>query len=398
LSIEHLKGRRRQEIKPATQCVLWGRAAGRCEFQGCNKELWKSPVTQEPVGLAEKAHIYAYNSGGARGNTGIPKKQLNTLGNLMLVCPSCHKLIDKDKAGVRYSAKLLQNWKRAHEARVKLVTGISPDKKSHVIHYSANIDAAAVNLDFNMTASALFPRRYPAEESCIDLGRGNVPICERTQAFWEEEGRNLDEQVKRIHDRIRQKEIRHLSFFALAPQPLLIKLGSLFPEVFDADVYGPDGLPKHWCEVYAHHKSPRSWCWKDKGPSLPYRVTEPENFKGNPVLVFALSARISPERVLEVAGQDALVWTVSLDRPHNDFLKTRKQLDAFSQCVRPLLDEIRFRHGDKTPIRIFPAMPAAAALQLGRIRSPKASADWLLFDAVQVKGGFVHALTIKGKP
>jgi len=35
----------------AVQCLLWGKAAGRCEFAGCNQMLWKSPVTQEPINI-----------------------------------------------------------------------------------------------------------------------------------------------------------------------------------------------------------------------------------------------------------------------------------------------------------------------------------------------------------
>ena len=235
--IEEIKGKRRKQIPLGNQCLLWGRAAGRCEFEGCNEPLWKSRITQERVNLAEKAHIYAYNAGGARGNKGIPKKYLDSVDNLMLVCPGCHKKIDKQKDGGRYTAGLLQGWKREHEARVKLVTGIAPDKKSHVIHDAANIDTAAVSLHFNATATAMFPRRYPAQETAIVLSRRNVAVTDRTAAFWAEEERNLCTLSERVHERHKQNEIEHLSFFALAPQPLLIRLGMRSPT--SAVIAGP---------------------------------------------------------------------------------------------------------------------------------------------------------------
>ena len=53
-----------RDITRSIESMLWGRAAGRCEFQGCNQELYKSRVTQEPVNIAEKAHIYAFSSAG----------------------------------------------------------------------------------------------------------------------------------------------------------------------------------------------------------------------------------------------------------------------------------------------------------------------------------------------
>src|SRR5690242_10052212 len=49
-----------RDISRSVEAMLWGRAAGHCEFDGCNRELGKSPVTQERVNLAEKAHIYSF--------------------------------------------------------------------------------------------------------------------------------------------------------------------------------------------------------------------------------------------------------------------------------------------------------------------------------------------------
>ena len=54
-------------IKPAVEKELWARAAGRCQFDGCNKILYKSSVTQERVNISEKAHIYSISEKGPRG-------------------------------------------------------------------------------------------------------------------------------------------------------------------------------------------------------------------------------------------------------------------------------------------------------------------------------------------
>ena len=109
------------------QSAVWGRAAARCEFNDCNRLLYKSPVTQEPVNLAEMAHIYSFSKDGPRG-WGIFTRTplaLNDVGNLMLVCHDCHKKIDQDKTGKRYSADLLRRWKGKHEARVRIATACS---------------------------------------------------------------------------------------------------------------------------------------------------------------------------------------------------------------------------------------------------------------------------------
>ena len=44
--------------------------------------------------------------------------QLNDISNLMLMCHGCHKKIDGDLNGVRYSADLLMLWKSDHARRI----------------------------------------------------------------------------------------------------------------------------------------------------------------------------------------------------------------------------------------------------------------------------------------
>ncbi len=62
--------------------------------------------------------------------------------------------------------------------------------------------------------------------------------------------------------------------------------------------------------------------------------------------------------------------------------------------MRSLLDLIKVRHGQTTPIHIFPAASVSVAVELGRIRMPKANAPWRIYDQVNHRGGFIHALTI----
>src|SRR2546427_7503854 len=144
-------------VAPHIERMLWGKAAGRCEFAGCNKPLWKSCVTQEQVNLAQKAHIYSVSNDGPRGNREISKHQLNKLGNLMLVCHTCHRKIDAKQDGGRYPAALLQRMKAAHEQRIELVSGIAADKKSHILLYGANVGHHSSPLNYQEAAQALFP-------------------------------------------------------------------------------------------------------------------------------------------------------------------------------------------------------------------------------------------------
>ena len=364
------------------QCLLWGRAAGRCEFAGCNKPLLKSSVTQEQVNIAEKAHIHAFSGDGPRGNAGVRDEDLNSHANLMLLCHECHEKIDRKPDGGRYTVALLQAMKAAHERRVETVTAIDPSRRSHVLLYGANIGEHPAPHLLEDAAAAMFPDRYPAEAVPLALGLVNSSAQDRSPAFWDAEATHLRTQFgRRVAERIADREIDHLSVFALAPQPLLVLLGTLLGDITPAD-------------VYQRRREPPTWAWAQPTTAPEFTVIPPAATEGPPALVLSLSATITSDRIAAVLGADASIWTVTVVAPHNDLFQTREQLARFRALLRPLLDRIKATHGQTTPLHVFPAAPMSAAVEFGRIRMPKADATWLLYDQVNARGGFVHALTI----
>ena len=345
-----------RHISHPIQCLLWGRSAGRCAFRGCNQPLWRSHVTLESVNVAEKAHIYSFAEDGPRGHAELTADEINSIENLMLVCHACHRVIDKAKDGGRYSPELLKRWKAEHEARVERVTSIHPDRRSHVVHYTANIGDASVKLSRNATYDALTPARFAAEEEPIVLGISDSAIRDRDAEFWATESKNLTRKFdSRLREKIENDGISHVSLFALAPQPLLILLGSMLTDLVLTD-------------VFAHHKEPEGWTWADEGEDLGFRVTPPPpDAKGDPCLVLSVSGTVSDDRISHAAiGRDIAIWRLDVMEAHNDCLKTREQLSAFRAAVRLLLDQIKARHGQTTQLHIFPALPAAMAVELGR--------------------------------
>jgi hypothetical protein len=372
-----------RSIRVPDQCVLWARAAGRCQFLGCNRPLWKSPVTQEPVNIAEKAHIYAFSPAGARSNDDIESAELNRAGNLMLVCHDCHRKMDKAPDGGRYTVELLRSWKHQHEARIELVTGISPEMSSRIVLYGANIGEYGSPLMYESTSSALFPDRHPASDQPIGLGSVDGMTRDHTPEFWDEEARNLE---RRFESRVRQPMARgalgHLSVFALAPQPLLIRLGTLLTDLVEVD-------------VYQRHREPPTWRWLDDPPAEGIRVEEPELKDGTPALAIALSATVSDDRITTSLDRPTSIWRITVDQPHNDWLRGRRQLEAFRQTARALMDRIKAVHGEHAVLHVFPAAPVAVAVELGRIRQPKADLAWVIYDQHNKLGGFAPALNIR---
>ena len=93
-------------------------------------------------------------------------------------------------------------------------------------------------------------------------------------------------------------------------------------------------------------------------------------------------------------GESVSIWELTIERPHNDFLKSKEQLSQFRETVRQLIVDIGEAHGKDTPLAIFPAMPVACAIDLGRVRMPKADGPWIMYDQNNTQKRFIRALEI----
>lgn len=93
---------------------LWGKAAGRCAFPVCGFDCLEYVVQNSPVVIGEMAHVIAKKPNGPRGKPGGGE---DTYENLILLCPTHHRLIDKAPEG-SYPEELLHEWKVSHETRV----------------------------------------------------------------------------------------------------------------------------------------------------------------------------------------------------------------------------------------------------------------------------------------
>jgi SMODS-associated and fused to various effectors sensor domain len=210
----------------------------------------------------------------------------------------------------------------------------------------------------------------------------NSAVQDRDAAYWSVEFANLVSKVNtRVRERLANGEVSHLSVFALAPQPLLVVLGSLLTD-----------LPK--ADVFQLHREPSGWNWPAVRKTPAFEISEPRECHGPAALVLSLSASITHDRITSVLGDDASIWTVTIPRPNNDFTKSRGQLAAFRMEMRPLFDRIKARHGQTARLHIFPAASASIAVELGRIRMPKADMPWTIYDQVNHRGGFISAVSI----
>ncbi len=361
---------------------LWGHAAGRGEYEGCNQPLWLDTLTQVEFNTAYIAHIIADRPDGPRGDAVLSEVLKDKISNLMLLCDVHHRLIDKEDIG-GHPVERLRRMKSSHESRIELVSSLAADKQSHVLLYGANIGELSSPVSFQKATEAMLPERYPAEPQAISLGMKNSSAMDHDPEFWEAESRHLHAMFTRyVEPRLADGSIQHLSVFAAAPQPLLMHLGALLSDIPAAD-------------IYQLHREPVTWRWQPLSDDSGLQIEEPANLDGPPALVMSLSATITVDRIAAVL-ENPTIWLVTISRPNNDFLKSREQAEEFRRTVRVLLDRIKSRHGTDSSIHVFPAMPVALAVELGRIIMPKADLPLHIYDENRARGGFEYALTVPG--
>ncbi len=367
-------------IPEPIRCMLWGRAAGRCEFAGCNQPVSWHRETKETVNIAEAAHIIGFSEEGPRGEEELSEELARDISNLMLICRNCHKPIDANRD--KYPIQLLRKMKQDHEERIDLVASIDTERKSTVVLYGANVGEHSSPLTYGKASRAMFPEWYPAERTPIQIGLVNSSLRDYTPEFWRVEAQQLRSMVdQRIRPRLADGSIIHLSLFGFAPQPLLMLFGLLLSDVPTA-------------ETYQLHREPPDWKWKAGPDGFEFIVDRPAESRGDAALVLALSATIVDSRVHEVLGDGIGIWRIRSPEPHNDFLKSKAQLRLFRETARCTLDQIKAAHGERTVIHVFPAVPVAVAMDFGRIVMPKADLPLRIYDENKQNGGFVHALDL----
>jgi hypothetical protein len=365
-------------VSVKTRAVLWARGAGRCHY--CNALLIGDYISgNEDANFGFVAHIVAEQPGGPRGDPVRSPLLADDVGNLMLMCYPHHKLIDVDEP-TNYPEQQLLEMKAAHEERIAIVSTITPDKASHVLRYGAKIGDKESPVSFQRVRVAMLPKRYPVDGRSIGIEILGNALTDGEDKFWENEPDNLRRQFDTlIRPRISERDIAHLSVFALAPIPLLVELGRVLGDITPAD-------------VYQLHREPAGWSWASEGPRINYEVEEPIRTGRHVALKLGVSAVINDSRITSVLGDDTAIWSLAANKPGNDVMRYSEDLVEFRRLMRRLYNDIKSKHGEQAVIHVFPAVPVSVAVELGRVRMPKADLPLLVYD--QRPGGFVPRLAI----
>ena len=370
-----------RSIKDLVKSRLIACSAGRCEFRGCNKDLFQHPVTATPGNFAQKAHIVAFREDASRGDKDRPA-EINSFENLMLLCGECHHLID-DVRPQDFPVALLRTFKREHEDRIAMLTAYGPEHRTTVIQVRASIGGQAVDIPAPDIGTALHPR-YPARlpGALLDL----TALQRESPAFFEMARDQIRRELRpALRAEQENKRVQHYSVFALAPIPVLIALGRELGNKVTVD-------------VFQRHRD-NSWRWREDGPIVEYefRLIRAGSDANCIALQLALSGRVSPQSIpASIDGRYSLYEiTLHGHEPGVEFLRRREDLEAFRKIYRDSLAELIAKPGHFPELHLFLAAPAPIAVACGMDVMPKAHPSLAVYD--NVKGNFQPALTINSE-
>ena len=99
--------------------ALWALSAGICANPSCHRNIIESTTHHSLIVVGEQAHIIAHSVDGPRGKHNQLINDVDSIDNFILLCSTCHTLIDK--ADKDFPIELLQEWKKKHEDKVKTI-------------------------------------------------------------------------------------------------------------------------------------------------------------------------------------------------------------------------------------------------------------------------------------
>ena len=365
-----------------TLMALCARAAGRCQFKGCNRVLFRDMVSLVTFNNTNVAHIVASSPNGARGDVQKSHALSNSLDNLMLMCADHHKLVDDHPAD--YPVTKLRKMKQEQERAVESVCEALNSDQSQILLLTSRIkNQQSVTISKTDAINAIIPAYRPFEQTtCIDVESGHQYF---SSAYWRDAENSLSNQFNCfVASATKLNHRMHFSVFPLAPIPLIMKLGYLMGDKIHSN-------------VYQHRRHPDTWRWQKKNSGVCFleRCHLPRKTGRGVALIFALSAAIGEGERNEFADyvKAKYVYELCADKPSVDCISTRDDLSRFWHSYQRLMEQIKADHPRSKEILVFSAVPVSAAFEIGRRYMPGVYPRFRVFDK---DCSYCEALTIGG--
>lgn len=362
------------------QVRMWVKCGGYCCM--CNSYLLNHEYFGDKGKFGELAHIIAHSPDGPRPNVkDYPHEYVDSEDNIMILCPTCHTMIDKKENEGKYNESLLRKWKEDHERRIKAQTKPTREKCRRAVKFCAPIGSQPINISDNQIREALFPDFFVGNEHPAEI-MIHTSGSERDADYWKIVETELRNQFKtEVTPCIKQGE--KLAVFGIAPIPLLMLFGHLLA---DFNVTNIQNLFRN---------KNNEWAWplkkstKRDGEFIINRPSLPITKGQKKILALSLTSSVRDR----LETKNTAIWEITPPGgTRYESITSKHQLDLFGDTILQVLDEISKQPGDE--IHVYSAIPNSAAIMFGAKFMKKANHSLFLYDYISSTGQDVLAIKI----
>ena len=362
-----------------TKMMLCAAAAGRCEFEGCNKFLFEEELTLIPLNISQIAHNIASSPAGPRGDIILSHKVSNDLENLLLLCAKHHKLVDDNPAC--YPVERLKLMKKKHEAEIHRLCELMYYPECITVRLQSPIKGKIpVTID-QREVNNVIASKYKPQDKFGPLIEIIISEPYDTKNFWSYADKEIERQYNiKILPLLDNKTVCHVAVFPLAPIPMIIKLGYLIG----------DKIPVH---VYQKFRSTNNWQWLNNSTEPNFSIKKVVRNGSNPkriAIIFSISAHIDASRIPE---SEDIFYHFTVDNPNVEVIRSENDLNQFKLKYLFLLDRIKTEYPKLNVLDIFCAVPSSVAFEIGNSYMQGVYPKIRIFDD---NNGFFETLTIGG--
>lgn len=354
----------RGSISATVRFALWGKNAGRCAI--CNDRLLGEGRTHlHSINLAEMAHIR-----GATATDGSPRGKVEgetddldreSEENLLLLCRTCHRVVD-DKAHIEFfTAAKLREIKAEHELFVERSTEQAGRTRTAVVLVGGDVRGTYTKATPREVMDVLVANNFIGLVNSQRSGQFpcELPGIATDEGYWTVARGAIRRTLSLVRQAVVEEGITHVSVFAIGPVPALVMLGAELDDKVET-------------RVWQKHRGGTGWTYPSQDAPVSFAVDtfDPAGQGADAedvVLVCSLSAEVDTSK-LPNGLENVPVLTLRPDgvSPTPMLLEHEDSVPAFAKAFRRMLADAEQAHPRARRWHLVGAMPVAAAVEAGR--------------------------------
>ncbi|MEO8528138.1 MAG: SAVED domain-containing protein [Pseudolysinimonas sp.] len=320
-----------------------------------------------------------------RGESELSFEERAAARNLILLCHDCHRKVDSRGMADYYTEEALAKLKEKHESHVRHATDFSTLAPTLVLRLTARVRGALAyatdrQMSESLKAEDLRPGTEDARDSLFDI---ELPDPETVDWSWTRAEGLIADRVEVVRTRSAEGGIGTLAVFALAPIPTLVLLGYYVDDKSDVRV-----MPS------MRRDDDARWMWPiDPGDPTRFDVRANQGRGNADAVLISINVTADVDRAAipdRLRALPEFELFASTQGPAS--ISSRESLAAFGASWRGLMARVESEFHDVQTIHVIAAIPATAAIELGRAYMKDAQPEMVIYQ--READGYVAAVTL----